>query len=52
GLVKGHEKILSEEGEEFSVIQFDAHADFRDFWNNSTLNHACVAKQVSKKHSQ
>jgi len=50
GLVKGHEKILSEEGEEFSVIQFDAHADFRDFWNNSTLNHACVAKQVSKKH--
>ena len=47
GTVKGLEKYH----EEFSVIQFDAHADFRDSWNNSSLNHACVAKQVSKKHS-
>ncbi len=34
-----------------SIIQFDAHADFRDSWNNSTLNHACVARQLSNKHS-
>ena len=47
GTVKGLEKYH----EEFSVIQFDAHADFRDSWNNSSLNHACVAKQGSKKHS-
>ncbi|NQV91487.1 agmatinase [Candidatus Woesearchaeota archaeon] len=47
GTVKG----LEEYHEEFSVIQFDAHADFRDSWNGSNLNHACVAKQISKKHS-
>ena len=35
---------------DFSVIQFDAHADFRDSWKGSSLNHACVAKQLSKKH--
>ncbi len=47
GTVKGLEQLHNE----FSVIQFDAHADFRDSWNNSSLNHACVAKQISKKHS-
>ncbi|MAF99041.1 MAG: agmatinase [Nanoarchaeota archaeon] len=47
GIVKGLEEIH----DDFSVIQFDAHADFRDGWNNSSLNHACVAKQISKNHS-
>ena len=37
--------------ENVSIIQFDAHADFRDSWNSSSLNHACVARQLSKKHS-
>jgi agmatinase len=46
GIVKG----LESEHQDFSVIQFDAHADFRDSWNNSSLNHACVAKQISKNH--
>ena len=46
GVVKGLEELH----EEFSVIQFDAHADFRDSWT-SQYNHACVAKQISKKHS-
>lgn len=46
GVVKGLEKLH----DEFSIIQFDAHADFRDSWD-SPLNHACVAKQISKKHS-
>jgi len=50
GLVKGQEKLSDIQNQEFSVIQFDAHADFRDSWNNSSLNHACVAKQISKKH--
>jgi agmatinase len=31
-----------------SIIILDAHADFRDSWNGSSLNHACTAKQVSK----
>ena len=47
GIVKRLEQLH----EEFSIIQFDAHADFRDSWNGSSLNHACVAKQISKKHS-
>ncbi|MBS3120975.1 agmatinase [Candidatus Woesearchaeota archaeon] len=47
GIVKGLEQMHSD----FSVIQFDAHADFRDSWNGSSLNHACVAKQISRKHS-
>ena len=37
--------------EDTSIIILDAHADFRDSWNNSKLNHACVAKHLSKKHS-
>ena len=48
GIVNGLEQIYSND---FSVIQFDAHADFRDSWNGSSLNHACVTKQISKKHS-
>ena len=47
GMVKGMEQLH----DDFSVIILDAHADFRDSWNNSAFNHACVSKQVSKKHS-
>jgi agmatinase len=47
GLVKGQETFHSD----FSVIVLDAHADFRDSWNGSSLNHACVSKEISKKHS-
>ena len=43
GAVKGFK-------EDFSVIVFDAHSDFRQEWNGSELNHACVAKQLSKNH--
>jgi len=46
GIVKGLEK----DHQDFSIIQFDAHADFRDSWNGSSLNHACVSRQISKKH--
>jgi agmatinase len=47
GIVQGLEQLHKE----FSIIQFDAHADFRDSWNDSSLNHACVSRQISKKHS-
>ena len=47
GTVKGLEELH----EDFSIIQFDAHSDFRDSWNGSSLNHACVSRQISKKHS-
>ena len=46
GIVKGLEKYH----QDFSIIQFDAHADFRDSWNGSSLNHACVSRQISKRH--
>tara|TARA_Y100000310_G_scaffold177051_1_gene177152 strand:- start:6392 stop:7255 length:864 start_codon:yes stop_codon:yes gene_type:complete len=46
GVVKGLEKIH----DDFSIVMLDAHSDFRDSWNNSELNHACVAKQISKQH--
>ncbi len=43
--------IVKDLPSDVSIIQFDAHADFRDSWNGSMLNHACVAKQLAKKHS-
>ncbi len=46
GVVRG----LEQSHEVFSVVQFDAHADFRNSWNGSALNHACIARQISKKH--
>lgn len=48
GIVKGLEQT---HGDDFSIVQFDAHADFRDSWNGSSLNHACVSRQISKRHS-
>ncbi|PIN76871.1 agmatinase [Candidatus Woesearchaeota archaeon CG10_big_fil_rev_8_21_14_0_10_36_11] len=47
GMVQGMEQLH----DDFSVIILDAHADFRDSWNNSQYNHACVAKQISKNHT-
>lgn len=35
-----------QQGEEFGVIQFDAHADLRDSYENSQLSHACVMKRI------
>ncbi|MAG61164.1 agmatinase [archaeon] len=46
GLVKGLEKIHGD----FAVLQIDAHSDFRDSWNGSSLNHACVMRQIVDKH--
>jgi len=46
GIIKGLEKTEKD----FSIIQFDAHSDYRDSWNGSSLNHACVTKQISKNH--
>ena len=46
GTIKGLDSIEKD----FSVIFFDAHSDFRHSWNGSEINHACVAKQISKNH--
>ncbi|MEM2121814.1 MAG: arginase family protein [Candidatus Woesearchaeota archaeon] len=49
GIIDAFEKI-KELKDDFSVIILDAHADLKYSWNNSTLNHACVARNISKKH--
>ena len=35
-------KALKEAGEEFGIIQFDAHADLRDTYEGDKFSHACV----------
>jgi agmatinase len=39
-------RALKAAGEEFGVVQFDAHADLRDEYNGSRLNHACVMRRA------
>lgn len=51
GMVKGMEQLQEKrQALDFSVIILDAHADFRDSWNGSMFNHACVSRQLAKKH--
>lgn len=35
-------KALKDAGEEFGIIQFDAHADLRDTYEGDKFSHACV----------
>lgn len=37
---------LQEKGEEFGIIQFDAHADLREEHEGSPYSHACVMKRI------
>ena len=46
GFVRGLEKMHGD----FAILQIDAHSDFRDSWNGSKLNHACVMRQVVDTH--
>lgn len=39
-------RALNAAGEEFGIIQFDAHADLRDEYEGSTLSHACVMRRA------
>jgi len=40
--------IACAEQHDADVLIFDAHSDLRDSWNNSSNNHACVSKVLSK----
>lgn len=40
---------LAEHGEDFGVIQFDAHADLRDTYEGSKYSHACVMRRVHER---
>ena len=39
-------RALKAAGEEFGIIKFDAHADLRDEYEDSTLSHACVMRRA------
>ncbi|MEA3368925.1 MAG: agmatinase [Candidatus Ratteibacteria bacterium] len=43
GIVKGIKKILDED---FQVVIFDAHSDFRDNWQGEKINHATVTRRL------
>lgn len=45
-LVQGFEALH----DNFSVLILDAHSDFRESWNGSRDNHACVARRIVGKH--
>jgi agmatinase len=39
-------KALKAAGEEFGIVQFDAHADLRDTYGGDPLSHACVMRRA------
>ena len=43
-------EALEEKEKDFGVIVFDAHSDLREAWGKDTWWHACVSREVSKKH--
>jgi agmatinase len=43
-------EALEEKEKDFGVIVFDAHSDLREPWGKDTWWHACVSREISKKH--
>lgn len=41
-------KALDRIDENYSVVQFDAHADLRSYFGTSNYNHACVMRRISE----
>jgi len=39
---------LKNSGEDFGIIQFDAHADLRDTYQNDKFSHACVMRRATE----
>lgn len=44
----GMVKALKKKYPNLSVLQFDAHADMRDSYQDNPFNHACVARRISE----
>jgi agmatinase len=44
----GAVQAMIEKYPELTVLQFDAHADLRDTYQESPYNHACVARRISE----
>ena len=45
-LTYGTIKALKEKYDNFGIIQFDAHADLRDSYEENKFSHACVMKRI------
>jgi agmatinase len=43
-------EALEKKEKDFGVIVFDAHSDLREPWGKDTWWHACVSREISKKH--
>lgn len=43
-------ETIEKKEKEFGVIVFDAHSDLRESWGEDTWWHACVSRELSKKH--
>lgn len=42
-------EALAGRGEPFGVVQFDAHADLRDTYENNPYSHACVMRRIVER---
>jgi agmatinase len=42
--------VFEKQYKDFGVISFDAHLDLREEWGKGTWWHACVLREISKKH--
>ena len=42
----GAVRAFRDSGEQFGVVQFDAHADLRDSYEENPLSHACVMRRI------
>jgi len=45
-ITAGAVRAFSKKGEDFSVIQFDAHLDLRDSYEGAPYSHACVMRRI------
>jgi len=43
-------EALEKKEKDFGIIVFDAHSDLREPWGKDTWWHACVSREISKKH--
>lgn len=43
-------EALDTKEKDFGIIVFDAHTDLREPWGKSTWYHACVSREIAKKH--
>jgi agmatinase len=43
-------EAIEKKEKDFGIVVFDAHTDLREPWGKDTWWHACVSREISKKH--